>query len=95
MLRRLAEGPAKVTEIAEPFQMSLPSASKNLRVLENAGLIERRIVGRVHHCRLAPGALRDAGEWLAYYQNFWTGTLDAIARYVESEDEDRPGATKS
>ncbi|MEK9947241.1 MAG: metalloregulator ArsR/SmtB family transcription factor [Alphaproteobacteria bacterium] len=86
MLRQLAKGPAMVTELAAPFDMSLPSASKNLKVLEKAGLIDRTVSGRVHRCALDPESLRDADAWLEFYRGFWSGSLDSLARFVAEED---------
>ena len=82
LLGRMSEGPAKVTELAEPFAMSLPAVSKHLRVLERAGLIERDVQGRVHRCSLQTAALKDADEWLAFYRRFWDETLESLARHV-------------
>jgi DNA-binding transcriptional ArsR family regulator len=87
LLARLTHGPAIVTELAKPFAMSLPAASKHLRVLERARLISRNIDGRVHRCTLAPGPLREAEEWLNHYRSFWTETLDGLARYAEKEKQ--------
>lgn len=83
MLARLAEGPATVTELAEPFDMSLPAASKHIRVLEDAGLLSRAIDGRLHRCSLDARALASADAWLAEYRQFWNETLDALAAFVE------------
>jgi DNA-binding transcriptional ArsR family regulator len=83
MLARLAERPATITELAEPFPMSLPAISRHIRVLERAGLVTRRIDGRVHHCSLNPTGLGVAEEWLRQYQRFWEGQLRALAKYVE------------
>jgi DNA-binding transcriptional ArsR family regulator len=88
MLRRLASGPAKVTELAAPFDMSLPSASKNLKVLEAAGLISREVTGRVHTCMLDPETLREADAWMNFYRAFWSGTLESLAAYVEGDAPD-------
>lgn len=85
MLARLAQGPAMVTELAAPFAMSLPAASKHLRVLERAELVRRAVDGRVHRCSLAPDPLRDADAWLQHYRVFWIETLDALARYAEGQ----------
>jgi len=85
LLARLSEGPAKVTDLAAPFAMSLPAVSKHLRVLEGARLIERTVDGRVHRCSLAPEPLREAERWLDYYRGFWNERLDALARYVEEK----------
>ena len=86
-LARLKKGPARVTELAEPFDMSLPAISKHLKVLESAGLIRRDIEGRVHHCSLRPETLKEASQWLTEYRSFWEGTLDALAAYVEEDTE--------
>jgi DNA-binding transcriptional ArsR family regulator len=74
-----------VTELAEPFAISLPAVSRHLKVLEHAGLISRSIDGRIHHCSLAAQPLRDVQAWLDRYRPFWEGTLDALSRYVEEE----------
>ena len=84
LLARLAESPAMVTELAEPFSLSLPAVSRHIRVLETAGLIHRTIDGRVHRCTFSPDALRGADAWMAQYRHFWTANLDSFARYVES-----------
>ncbi len=78
MLRRLAEGEHRVGELAEPFDMSFAAAAKHVKVLEGAGLLSRTIEGRTHHCRLEARALAEADRWIAYYQRFWTGRLDAL-----------------
>lgn len=82
LLHRMSRSPAKITELAEPFAMSLPAVSKHLRVLERAGLIERDVRGRVHRCSLQTAALKDADEWLAFYRQFWDETLESLARHV-------------
>jgi DNA-binding transcriptional ArsR family regulator len=83
ILRRLARGPATVSELAAPFDVSLPAMSRHLRVLEEAGLVDRTIEGRVHHCSLAPAALRLADGWLEHYRGYWDATLASLANYVE------------
>ena len=85
ILARLAEGEATVGDLARPFPVSLPAISKHLRVLERAGLLERRIEGRVHRCRLQPRPLKDAVDWLAEYRQFWERQLDALEAYLEGE----------
>jgi DNA-binding transcriptional ArsR family regulator len=87
LLRRLEAGPAMVTELAEPFRMSLPAVSKHLRVLEAAALIERRVDGRIHHCSLNAAPMGEAERWLKRYRVFWTDRLAALTRYVEGEDQ--------
>jgi DNA-binding transcriptional ArsR family regulator len=88
LLARLRDGSAMVTELARPFDMSLPAVGKHLRVLENAGLIERTIDGRVHHCELNALPLKNAGDWLERYQQFWSESLDSLSEYVQSDPGD-------
>jgi len=88
MLRRLARAPATVGELAEPFAMTLPAASKHLRVLERAGLLNRRIDGRVHRCSLDSRQLGEVRRWLDHYQRFWDETLDSLARHVATDAGD-------
>ena len=83
LLDRLAEKPAMVTELAEPFEMSLPAVSRHIRVLERARLVVRHVDGRVHHCSLDLEPLKTVDEWVRHYRRFWEGNLDALARYVE------------
>jgi DNA-binding transcriptional ArsR family regulator len=90
LLARLGERPAMVTELAQPFAMSLPAVSRHIRVLERAGLVARAIDGRVHHCSLSATPLKDVEKWLSQYRRFWEGTLDALARYVEDSAEKHP-----
>jgi DNA-binding transcriptional ArsR family regulator len=93
ILTRLATGPASITELAEPFAMTLPAVSKHLRVLERAGLMRREREGWYHRCYLEPGPLESAALFLARYQPFWERTLDELARYVE-DTEAPPGQEK-
>jgi DNA-binding transcriptional ArsR family regulator len=83
IVARLARAPATIGELAEPFDMSLPAVSKHVRVLERAGLVKRRIDGRVHHCALERKRLRDATAWIERYAAFWDSTLDSLASFVE------------
>lgn len=85
ILSRLARGECSVTELAAPFPISGPAISKHLRVLEEAGLLERRKEGRVHRCRLAPARLREAQEHLEQYRRFWEQQLDALATHLKEE----------
>jgi len=84
ILARLSRGPAMITELAAPFDMSLPAVSKHLRVLEGARLVSRSVDGRVHTCSLATKPLLDVERWLEYYRAFWTDELDALARFAET-----------
>jgi DNA-binding transcriptional ArsR family regulator len=87
LLARLASRPARVTELARPFDMSLPAVSRHIRVLESAGLIARSVDGRVHQCSLAAAPMKTAEAWLERYRRFWEGNLDALARLVEAQGE--------
>lgn len=86
MLRQLALGERTISQLAEPFAISLAGASKHIKVLENAGLIRREIRGRTHVCRLDPGPLASAHEWLSYYERFWTHRLDVLEQILLEED---------
>ena len=79
LLEQLAAGEATVSELAAPYRMSLAAVSKHLQVLEQAGLVERRVEGRQHHLSLAPAPIERAAGWLARYQRFWESSLAALA----------------
>jgi DNA-binding transcriptional ArsR family regulator len=83
LLARLARKTSKVTDLAAPFNMSLPAVSRHIRVLERARLVRRTIDGRVHRCSLDAEPLHEAEAWLEHYRPFWDGTLEALASYVE------------
>src|SRR5213596_912389 len=82
ILARLASGEASVTELAEPFAMSLPAISKHLKVLERAGLIARGREAQWRPCRLEAGPLKDAAEWLEHYRRFWEQSFDRLDDYL-------------
>ncbi|RUV73900.1 MAG: transcriptional regulator [Mesorhizobium sp.] len=86
MLRDLAGGERTVSQLAKPFAMSLAAASKHIKALENAGLIRREVRGRTHLCRLEPGPLASAHQWLGFYERFWTNRLDVLERLLREED---------
>ncbi len=88
MLSDLAGGDRTVSQLAEPYEMSLAAASKHIKALEKAGLIRREIQGRTHVCRLDPAPLAGAHEWLSFYERFWTGRLDTLERLLREEDEE-------
>ena len=85
IVRRLALGEARVTEIAAPFPMSLNAVSKHIRALERAGLVNRRVAGRQHLCSLRPEPLREVSEWVSFYERFWTESLDRLAATLEGD----------
>ncbi len=91
ILARLASGQASVTELAEPFAMSLPAISRHLKVLERAGLIARGRAAQSRPCRLAPAPLAEAVEWIERYRQFWNETLDRLDEHLkEVQAEERP-----
>lgn len=85
ILSRLSRGEATVKELAAPFKISLPAISRHLRVLEEAGLMRRRRVGRTHFCRLDAAPLGDAASWLAMYERFWDARLQSLDEYLSQE----------
>ena len=95
MLRDLASGERTVSELAQPFAMSLAAASKHIRVLEGAGLIRREVRGRTHVCRLDPGPLASAHEWLGFYERFWNSRLDLLEQLLRDEDVVKSKTRKS
>jgi DNA-binding transcriptional ArsR family regulator len=86
MLGALAGGARTVGQLAEPFAISLAAASKHVKALEHAGLVRREVRGRTHWCRLDPGPLASAHEWLSVYERFWTDRLDILERLLREED---------
>jgi len=89
MLRELAGGERTVGQLAEPFAISLAAASKHIKALEHAGLIRREVRGRTHLCRIDPGPLASAHQWLSFYQRFWTDRLNVLERLLREEDASR------
>ena len=87
MLRELVGGERTISQLAEPFAMSLAAASKHIKALEHAGLIRREVRGRTHLCRLDPGPLASAHQWLGFYERFWTERLDVLEQLLRNEDE--------
>lgn len=86
ILDRLTRGPATAGELAAPFSISRPAISRHLRVLEQAGLMERRVQGRIHHCTARLEALAEAERWLADRRRFWDRRLQALRELVEDPD---------
>lgn len=85
ILARLASGSASVSELARPFDVSLPAISKHLRVLERAGLLVQRREGRTRRCSLRARPLRQASEWIGRYRAFWERQLDALAEFLDAD----------
>ena len=89
IVERLARQPLTVGEIAEQFSISKPAISRHVRVLEAAGLLNRRIDGRVHHCTLGPKNIALTSEWLEKQGRFWNATLDRLDIYLKSTPKGR------
>ncbi|CBJ51766.1 putative transcriptional regulatory protein, ArsR family (modular protein) [Ralstonia solanacearum PSI07] len=94
ILARLSAGEAPVSELARPFDISAPAISKHLRVLAEAGLIEREINARWRICHLRADALRDAHGWLEAYRRHWEGNLDRLVAFVEHTQAATPARGK-
>ena len=90
MLAELAKSQRTVSELAEPFSMSLAAASKHIKVLESAGLLRREIQGRIHLCRLEPTALATAHQWLSFYEGFWTDRLNILDQLLRADGTRAP-----
>jgi DNA-binding transcriptional ArsR family regulator len=82
ILARLSTGEASVTELAQPFEMSLPAVSKHLKVLERAGLIARSREAQWRPCQLHAGPLKNAAAWIEHYRRFWTESFDRLDDYI-------------
>jgi DNA-binding transcriptional ArsR family regulator len=89
MLARLAQGPATVTELADPFKLSLPTISKHLKVLEHAGLIERARQAQWRPAQLQAAPLKQAAQWLEGYRGHWEVHLDHLEAYLRSLQEEK------
>lgn len=94
ILQRLSAGQARVTEVAAPFEISLNSVSKHIRILERAGLVRRHVSGRDHYLSLDPGPLDEAAEWLVKSRDFWTARLDALEAALRTEDSKPKSRTR-
>jgi DNA-binding transcriptional ArsR family regulator len=89
ILARLASGESSVTDLAEPFKMSLPAVSKHLKVLERAGLIARGREAQWRPCRLEAGPLKQASDWIETYRRYWEESFDRLEDYLR-EIQNRP-----
>jgi DNA-binding transcriptional ArsR family regulator len=85
ILAHLMSGEASVTELAEPFEMSLPAISKHLKVLEDAGLITRGRAAQWRPCRIHPAGLKDVADWVENYRMAWEKKLDRLQDYLEGQ----------
>ena len=95
ILARLASGEAPVSELAEPFRMSMPAVSKHLKVLERAGLIARSREAQWRPCRLEASPLKDVADWVEHYRGFWEQSLDRLDSYLrEIQSKEKKNARK-
>ncbi len=85
MVERLCRGPATVSELKEPFAMSLPAVVQHLKVLEEAGLVTTNKIGRTRTCQIAPQALRTAEQWITDQRTGWERRLDRLGTFLEEE----------
>ncbi len=85
-MRQLSQGEASISELAEPYDISLPAVLKHVRVLQEAGLVASRKEGRVHRCQLIAAPMKDAAEWIYAYRHFWEKQLDSLAEYLKNTD---------
>jgi DNA-binding transcriptional ArsR family regulator len=92
MVERLRKRPLTVTELAEPYAMSLNAVSKHAKALERAGLIRRHIRGREHSCELERARFDEAMHWMSYYSEFWSSRMDALEKHLlEKRRRERKG----
>jgi len=89
MLANLALGEKSIGELGEPFRMTFAGASKHVKVLESAGLIERRRDGRKQICTLKPGPLEEAERWLRQWEKFWSGRLDRLEALLQADKDEK------
>ncbi len=92
ILARLASGEASVTELAEPFEISMPAVSKHLKVLERAGLIARGHEAQWRPCRLEAAPLKGVADWVEHYQRFWDESLGRLDKYLQEIQAREPQA---
>jgi DNA-binding transcriptional ArsR family regulator len=95
ILKHLASGEARVTEVAAPFAISLNSVSKHIRLLERAGLVRRRIAGRDHFLALEPKPFDDLTQWMLKTREFWSSRLDSLEAALRAEDAIEAARNKS
>lgn len=89
MIERLSQGPASVSELAQPFGLSLPAIVQHLQVLEASGLVSSEKVGRVRTCRIEPSALRGAEHWISERRSSWERRLDRLGDFLAESDPSR------
>jgi DNA-binding transcriptional ArsR family regulator len=93
IVARLTRGEIRVTDLAQPFAMSLNAVSKHVKMLERAGLVRRTRVGREHYLRLRGQPLREVARWTLQYERFWNQRLDALADFLDQQKESEHDGT--
>lgn len=95
ILARLALGETSVSELAQPFSMSLPAVSKHLKVLEHAGLVSRGRDKQWRPCKLSAGPMKEAADWMEHYRRFWEESFDRLEAYLkELQAQEKPDGRK-
>jgi DNA-binding transcriptional ArsR family regulator len=87
IVERLARGQQTISEVSTGFAMSQPAISKHVKILEQSGLIERDVIGRVHHLRLSPKAMDSASSWIETQRKYWNAALDRLDAYLQDTPE--------
>ena len=95
ILEQLSRGQTKVTDLAKPYDMSLPAVSKHLKILERAGLIRRSRVGREHRIRVDPTPIEKARDWISEYAEIWQQQFDALDAYLEQAQRELAARKKN
>lgn len=95
MLHSLAQRERSVGELAQPFRMTLAAASKHIKALERAGLVQRSVQGRTHVCRLDPAPLHGGFEWLRHYEQFWNQRLDVLEELLREQGRAAPASASA
>ena len=85
ILASLMLGEASLSDLADPHRMSLPAVMKHVRVLQNAGLVSQKKIGRTRFCQLAPAPLKQAEDWIAQYRRFWEGAFDSLECFLRQD----------
>ena len=87
MLTRLGDGEMSIADLSQPFAITKSAVTKHIKVLENSGLLKRTIDGRAHYCRLQAEPLKQASEWMRFYEQFWNDKFDALDVFLTEEDK--------
>lgn len=91
ILARLAEGSSTIGELAAPFAISKPAVTKHMKILERAGLIDRKIQGRIHRCSLSTESLKTAEDWINFHRSFWESRFEALGTLLTQQESETKG----